>query len=208
MKITVRNLTKKIKDSEVLSDINLVFESGNVYGLCGENGSGKTMLMRAICGLILPSKGEVDIDGEIIGKDIDFPRSIGVLIENPAFVSNMTAIDNLLLLGSIRGEVNIGQIREYLRKINLDPDSKKKYRKFSLGMKQRLGIAAAFFEEQNIIILDEPYNALDENSVNSLNDMIMDAKRRGAIVLISSHNGTLLNEISDIIYRMRDGKIE
>jgi len=208
MIIEIKNLTKILKKYEVLSNINISLKSGKVYGLCGENGSGKTMLMRAICGLVLPTEGEVIIDGKIIGTQIDFPESVGILIENPAFINSMNAYRNLELLGEIRGIVDKEQIRYYLNKMYLDPDSRKRYRKFSLGMKQKLGIVAAFFEEPELIILDEPYNALDEKSVEALNSLIKESRERGALIIISSHNKELLEDISDEIIKMKDGKIE
>jgi ABC-2 type transport system ATP-binding protein len=208
MNIVISNLSKKIRDTIVLSNVNLSFQSGTIYGLCGENGSGKTMLMRAICGLILPTSGTVCIDGKVLGRDIDFPNDTGILIENPAFVSNMSAFDNLKLLSSIRDVSNEKSIREYIKKVGLDPDSKKKYKKFSLGMKQKLGIAAAFFEENELIILDEPYNALDEDSIEPVNNLIREAKERGAIVILASHNKELLTNIADILIKLKGGTIE
>jgi len=208
MNIVISNLSKKIRDTIVLSNVNLSFQSGTIYGLCGENGSGKTMLMRAICGLILPTSGTVCIDGKVLGRDIDFPNDTGILIENPAFVSNMSAFDNLKLLSSIRDVSNEKSIREYIKKVGLDPDSKKKYKKFSLGMKQKLGIAAAFFEENELVILDEPYNALDEDSIEPVNNLIREAKERGAIVILASHNKELLTNIADIIIKLKGGTIE
>ncbi len=208
MNIVISNLSKKIRDTIVLSNVNLSFQSGTIYGLCGENGSGKTMLMRAICGLILPTSGTVCIDGKVLGRDIDFPNDTGILIENPAFVSNMSAFDKLKLLSSIRDVSNEKSIREYIKKVGLDPDSKKKYKKFSLGMKQKLGIAAAFFEENELIILDEPYNALDEDSIEPVNNLIREAKERGAIVILASHNKELLTNIADILIKLKGGTIE
>ena len=147
MYVELKNISKTIKGTEVLHDINYRFEGGKIYGLKGKNGSGKTMLMRVICGLIVPSDGMVDINGEILGKEISFPRSIGVLIESPAFISNYTGMKNLQVLASIQNRIGVGEIRKALEEIGLEPDDKRTYRKYSLGMKQRLGIAAAVMEE-------------------------------------------------------------
>lgn len=206
--IEIKNLSKSIGNNTVLDNINLVFEPGHIYGLAGENGSGKTMLMRAICGLIYGDTGTVTIDGKRLGKDIDFPDSIGVLIENPSFMPGLTAYKNLEILSFIRGVVGKEQIIYYLNAVSLDPNSKKKYRKFSLGMKQKLGIAAAFFEEREIIVLDEPYNALDEESIVSVNKLITAAKERKAVVIMSCHNSDLLNDVCDTVFHMRNGRIE
>lgn len=144
--IEIKNLNKKIKGAEVLKDINLHLEGGKVYGLKGKNSSGKTMLMRAVCGLILPTGGSITINGEQLGKQISFPRSVGILIENPSFIPGYTGLKNLSVLAAIQKRVGEDEIRETLEKIGLDPDDKRTYRKYSLGMKQRLGIAAAVME--------------------------------------------------------------
>ncbi|MDD4700188.1 MAG: ATP-binding cassette domain-containing protein, partial [Oscillospiraceae bacterium] len=165
MYIGIENLTKTIKGATVLKNITVKFESGRVYGLKGKNGSGKTMLMRTICGLIRPTEGTVNIDGAILGKDISFPPSIGVLIENPAFISKYTGFKNLNILASIQNTINDLDIKQALFDVGLEPDDKRVYRKYSLGMKQRLGIACALMELPDIVLLDEPINALDENGV-------------------------------------------
>lgn len=206
--IRIEKFSKTIGGNVVLSDINLSLKTGKIYGLSGENGCGKTMLMRAICGLIRGDSGTIIVNGKSIGKDTDFPDDIGVLIENPSFVPNLNAFDNLNLLSMIRGKANKGKISFYLNAVSLDPTSRKKYRRFSLGMKQKLGIAAAFFEEPSIVILDEPFNALDEKTVEKVNDLIIQAKERGALVIVSCHNKELLEHVCDDIFSMRDGKIE
>lgn len=165
MYIEIKNLTKKIKNSTVLDNINLRFTGGNIYGLKGKNGSGKTMLLRIICGLILPTQGTVDINGDILGRDISFPKSIGVLIENPSFVPGYTGFRNLKILAEIHGKIDDRTIKDYISLVGLNPEDKKKYRKYSLGMKQRLGIACAIMENPDIVLLDEPINALDEKGV-------------------------------------------
>ena len=165
MTITLKNVTKTIGGNTVADSVNLTLKSGTVYGLCGYNGCGKTMLMRLISGLILPTKGDIFFDEKKLGKDIDFPENMGILIENPAFLGGLSGFDNLKLLASIKGKITDDIIKKTISRVGLDPDDKKKYRKYSLGMKQRLGIASAIMEAPELIILDEPTNALDSSGV-------------------------------------------
>ena len=207
MYIKITDVNKTIKKAPILRDINLEFTGGKVYGLRGKNGSGKTMLMRAICGLITPDSGIIDINGKILGKDISFPESIGVLIENPAFIGNYTGFKNLKVLASIQNRIGDEQIRKALEDIGLDPDDKRTYRKYSLGMKQKLGIAAAVMENPDIIILDEPINALDDVSVEKVHDILEEQKKRGAVIIIACHDKAELDQLSDEIIEISDGRI-
>lgn len=207
MNIKLENVSKTIKKAPILVDVNLEFEGGKVYGLKGKNGSGKTMLMRAICGLITPNSGTITIDGEVLGKDISFPRSVGVLIENPSFIANYTGFKNLKVLASIQNRINDEQIRSAIEKVGLDPDDKRTYRKYSLGMKQKLGIAAAFMEEPDIIILDEPINALDEAGAKQVHEILDEQKKRGAVIIIACHDKDELELLSDEIIEIYEGKI-
>lgn len=207
MYIKITDVNKTIKKAPILRDINVEFTGGKVYGLRGKNGSGKTMLMRAICGLITPDSGIIDIDGKILGKDISFPESIGVLIENPAFIGNYTGLKNLKVLASIQNRIGDEQIRKALEDIGLDPDDKRTYRKYSLGMKQKLGIAAAVMENPDIIILDEPINALDDVSVEKVHDILEEQKKRGAVIIIACHDKEELDQLSDEIIEISDGRI-
>lgn len=159
--IIIENLSKTIKNNKILDNVNLTFESGHVYGLVGRNGSGKTMLLRAICGLIFPDSGKVIIDGKQLHKDISFPESCGIIIENTDLLPNFSAFDNLKMLSEIKNTANDNMIKSAIKSVGLDPDSKKKVKTFSLGMKQRLSIAQALFEDPDILLLDEPTNALD-----------------------------------------------
>ena len=207
MYIKITDVNKTIKKAPILRDINLEFTGGKVYGLRGKNGSGKTMLMCAICGLITPDSGIIDIDGKILGKDISFPESIGVLIENPSFIGNYTGLKNLKVLASIQNRAGDEQIRKALKDIGLDPDDKRTYRKYSLGMKQKLGIAAAVMENPDIIILDEPINALDDVSVEKVHDILEEQKKRGAVIIIACHDKEELDQLSDEIIEISDGRI-
>ena len=201
MYIKITDVNKTIKKAPILRDINLEFTGGKVYGLR------KTMLMRAICGLITPDSGIIDIDGKILGKDISFPESIGVLIENPSFIGNYTGFKNLKVLASIQNRIGDEQIRKALEDIGLDPDDKRTYRKYSLGMKQKLGIAAAVMENPDIIILDEPINALDDVSVEKVHDILEEQKKRGAVIIIACHDKEELDQLSDEIIEISDGRI-
>ncbi len=206
MIIKLTNVSKTMKGVNVLDNINLELTNGKIYGLKGKNGSGKTMLMRAICGLIR-TEGTIEIDGKILGKDMSFPESIGALIENPAFISNYTGFKNLKVLASIQNRINDEDIRKALRLVQLDPNDKRTYRKYSLGMKQKLGIAAAFMENPDIIILDEPINALDEAAAKQIHEILEEQKKRGALIIIACHDKEELEMLSDEIIEIYEGKI-
>ncbi|MDD3278166.1 MAG: ATP-binding cassette domain-containing protein [Lachnospiraceae bacterium] len=207
VQIEINNVTKRIHKNLVLQDVTAVMHEGRIYGLQGVNGSGKTMLMRTIIGLIRPSEGNVSINGKIIGKDIEFPESIGFLLENPAFLGRYSGFDNLNMLAGIRKTATVEQVRDTIRLVGLDPGDKKKYRKYSLGMKQRLGIAAAIMEEPDIVILDEPTNALDESGIYLVKNILLRQKERGALVIISCHDIGILRELSDEIFKLDTGRI-
>lgn len=208
MKIQVVEVTKRIRKNLILDNVSLEMESGKIYGLQGPNGSGKTMLMRLLCGLIKANKGKVLIDGKEIGKDIDFPESVGLLIENPAFWGNYTGLKNLELLAELQKRIDTEQIRETISDVGLDPDDKRHFSKYSLGMKQRLGIAAAIMEKPEIILLDEPTNALDERGVAEICDLIRREKERGALIVIACHDADILEDLADEIYTIYEGKVE
>lgn len=207
MGIIIRSLNKTIKNQKVLSDISLNFDYGHVYGLQGKNGSGKTMLMRIVCGLVHPTSGEVEIDGEIIGKDIKFPRSIGALIESPTFLPNCSAMENLEMLALIQNNISKEELIDVLNIVGLSPTDKKKYRKFSLGMKQRLGIASAIIGNPRIILLDEPFNALDVAGVEKIRNLIKQLKENGTLIVLACHNHEELYDLSDEILVLDNGKI-
>ena len=205
--IKISNLSKKIRGAQVLTDINLELKGGTVYGVSGKNGCGKTMLMRSICGLIKPTKGEIEINGKILWKDISFPQSIGALIENPAFLGGYTGFENLRILADIKGIATDEQIKETIAKLGLDPEDKRKYRKYSLGMKQKLGIACAIMESPDVIILDEPINAIDEKGVTLVEEVLNELKEQGKIILIACHDKEELELLTDTIFYMEEGKI-
>lgn len=205
--IVIQNLSKTIKKNVVIQDVSMELQSGTVYGFKGINGSGKTMLMRLICGLIRPTQGEVSINGKVLGKDLSFPESVGVFLENPAFLGSYSGFQNLKLLASIKSVADDEAIRSALSRVGLRPDDHKKYRKYSLGMKQRLGIAAAIMERPDIVILDEPTNSLDADGVNLVKSVIKDEKKRGALVIISCHDAELLQDLSDETFLLEQGRL-
>ncbi|WP_071396578.1 ATP-binding cassette domain-containing protein [Bacillus tuaregi] len=207
MYIELKGLTKKISKTTVLDNISLSMEKGKIYGLKGKNGSGKTMLMRAICGLIVPSEGRININGDILGKDISFPKSVGALIENPGFIGSYTGFKNLKILADIKGEIDNNTINDVLLEVGLDPGDKKKYKKYSLGMRQKLGIAAAIMENPELIILDEPINALDEQSTNKVRDILQRRRKEGALIIVSCHDKEELEFLSDEIFIIENGRI-
>lgn len=203
--IELEHITKSIKKAEILKDISLSFASGKIYGLRGKNGCGKTMLMRTISGLLFPDSGRIVINGRELHKDMDFPESIGVLIENPSFLPQYTGYKNLKLLGSIGGKTGDADIRLALERVGLDPEDKRTYRKYSLGMKEKLGIANAIMGEPDIIILDEPINALDEESVEKIKAVLIELKEKGRLIIIACHDREELEYLSDVVYVLKDG---
>lgn len=206
--IEVKNYTKKIKDNVILDNINLILEKGKIYGFVGRNGSGKTMLFRAICGLIRPTEGQVIIDGQSITKDIDFPNSCGVILETPGFWGDLTGFECLKNIASINSKINEEDINKWMIKLGLNPKDKRQFKKYSLGMKQKLALVQAFMEEPELIILDEPTNALDEESIINLRNILMDFRKKGVTVLIASHNRSEIENLSDKIFNINLGKLK
>ena len=207
MNIKISHVSKTIKNNPVIKDISMELQSGAVYGFKGINGSGKTRLMRLISGLIRPSQGEISMNGKILGKDISFPNSIGVFLENPAFLDAYSGFNNLKLLASIKSVASDEDIRNTLLRVGLDPNSDKKYKKYSLGMKQRLGIAAAIMEKPEIVILDEPTNSLDEDGVDLVKHIVRNEKERGALVVVSCHDEEILKGMSDEVFLLEQGRL-
>lgn len=208
MKIDIKDYTKVIKKKTILDNVNISFESGKIYGLHGRNGSGKTMLLRAICGLILPTSGEVFIDGKVIGKDIEFPESVGIIIENMTMLTDYSAFDNLKILSKIKKIATDEDIRNALELVGLDPNDKKKVKAFSLGMKQKLNIAQAIMEKPKLLLLDEPTNALDEEAVNDVRRLLLEMKEQGVLIIIASHNKEDLEVLCDDLVEIYEGRIK
>ena len=208
MNISIEHVTKKIKDATVLKDICLEMKGGTVYGLQGKNGSGKTMLMRAISGLIRPTSGRIVINGEQLHKNISIPRSIGLLLENPSLLPEYDASQNLKLLAKMQGGVPEDEIRQLIRDVGLEDAGHKKVEKYSLGMKQRLGIAAAILGSPDIILLDEPINAIDGEGVEEIRSLILSLTNEKRIIIVACHDKEEMNLLADEIVHLRDGRIE
>lgn len=204
--VKVENVTKYFKQEKVLDDVNMNLETGHIYGIVGKNGAGKTVLFKIIAGFIKPSSGKVTVAGKIIGVDRDFPDSLGLIIETPGFLSQYNAYQNLLYLANINNKISKEDIKEAIRMVGLDPDSNKKVGKFSLGMRQRLGIAQAIMENPNLIILDEPMNGLDKKGIEDVKELLLKLKGDGKTILMASHYAEDM-EICDEVFQMEDGKL-
>lgn len=204
--VKVENVTKYFKQEKVLDDVNMNLETGNIYGIVGKNGAGKTVLFKIIAGFIKPSSGKVTVAGKIIGVDRDFPDSLGLIIETPGFLSQYNAYQNLLYLANINNKISKEDIKESIRMVGLDPGSNKKVGKFSLGMRQRLGIAQAIMENPNLIILDEPMNGLDKKGIEDVKELLLKLKGDGKTILMASHYAEDM-EICDEVFQMEDGKL-
>lgn len=205
--IELKHVTKVIRKNTVLDDVSFTFENGKVYGLYGENGSGKTMLLRAMAGLIVPTAGEVISDGKCLHRDISFPENAGIVIEHMELLPKFSAKENLRLLAKIRRNASEEDICRALQRVGLSPDLEKKVKKYSLGMKQRLNIAQAIFEKQTAILLDEPTNALDEEGVSLIYRIIEEERDRGAVIVIATHHKEDLQKVCDQVLRISRGRI-
>lgn len=204
--VEIQQISKDIGGTTILKDINITVERGKAYGIVGRNGSGKSMLFKAICGLVNITTGEIRVFGDII-KDGKFPKDTGIIIEKPGFLPQYSAFNNLKILASIKKQIDDEKIRKTLLLVGLDPLNKKQVKKFSLGMKQRLGIAQALMEDPKLLILDEPMNGLDADGVKQIRSILLELKAKGVAILLASHNEDDINEISDYIYQMNDGKL-
>lgn len=203
--VRVENAVKMYGEYQVLKDVSCALERGKIHGLVGRNGSGKTVLMKSICGFTPLTSGCVLVDGLQIGKDIDVPRNTGIIIEAPGFLPNYSAVNNLKLLAAISGHASAERIHSVLETVGLDPLSRKHVGKFSLGMRQRLGIAQAIMEKPELLILDEPFNGLDERGVREMRDVFLRMRDEGATLLVASHNPIDISELCDAVYEMDDG---
>ena len=200
LNLIVNNVSKQLKGKTILSNIYLNLKGGNIYGFVGENGSGKTMLFRAISGLMEISEGEILLNEKVLHKDMKVLPNLGIMIENAGLYPELTGLDNLKLLAKLNRKIGETEIREAIKKVGLDADDKRTFRKYSLGMKQRIVFAQAIMEKPDILLLDEPTNALDEKGVNSIRQIIYEEKQRGALILIASHNKEDIQILSDEIY--------
>ncbi|MDQ0929748.1 ABC-2 type transport system ATP-binding protein [Bacillus atrophaeus] len=205
--IKLENVTKTLNSNMVVNNVSLQLESGNIYGFRGANGSGKSMLLRVISGLLVPEKGVITVNQSILHKDISFPESMGIVIENPEFIPHLTGKQNLKVLASIKKQATDMDINHALNVVGLDKNDSRKYKKFSLGMKQRLAIGQAIMENPDLLILDEPTNALDEATIERIKTFLDEYKKRNKLILISSHDKYFLELISDQIYEVKEGRV-
>lgn len=195
--IEVKNVYKSFGKEQVLKNISLSIPPGSIYGVVGNNGSGKTVLMKCICGFMKCDRGTIWVNGKQIGKEIDFPEHLGVIIETPGFIPNLSGYKNLKILASLKGRIGKQEIRETLHKVGLNPDMKKPVTKYSLGMRQRLGIAQAIMENPKVLVLDEPFNGLDRHGVVEMRMLLKELKAEGKAILLASHNAQDIEELCD-----------
>lgn len=203
--IRLDNLTKSFGEELVLKGITHNFEKGKIHGIMGFNGSGKTVMFKCICGFLKPDSGSVIVDGKRIGKDVDFPDSIGVIIENPGFLLGLSGFENLKRLAALKGLISNDDIKAAIQRVGLDPMSKKKVGQYSLGMRERLGIAQAIMEDPDLLILDEPFNGLDKKGAAEVCELLKELKERKKTILIAAHNMQEIEWLCDSICEMDAG---
>lgn len=208
MKIVLKNIKKEYKKNIILEDVNIEFEDGNIYGFIGRNGSGKSLLLKLICGFIVPTAGQIIYDDKILNKDIVVPPSTRCLIERPQFIPTLSGYKNLELIANIKKIITKEEIERALKNVGLYEEKDKKYYKYSLGMKQKLGIAQVLMENPKIIILDEPFNGIDYESVNKIKKLLVEEKEKGKIIIISSHIKEDINELSNKIFEFDNCKVK
>ncbi len=205
--ISIEDVTKRFCGVTVLNKVSMEIESGSVVGLVGRNGSGKTVLMKCICGLISPTSGSITVRGKQVGKDVDIPDNIGVIIETPGFLPNFSGYNNLMQLAKIRRKIGKADVRAAIQRVGLDPDDKKHVGKYSLGMRQRLGLAQAIMEDPDLLILDEPMNGLDKDGVKDMRQYLLDLKSQGKTILIASHSAEDIDVLCDTVCEMDKGNL-
>ncbi len=205
--VSVQHVCMEFKGERVLDDVTHDFEEGKIHGIIGNNGSGKTVLFKCICGFLIPTQGKILVDYEQVGRDMDFPEDLGLIIETPGFLPNLSGIKNLQILASLRKKINNKEIVETIRRVGLDPAMKKHVGKYSLGMRQRLGIAQAIMEDPSILILDEPFNGLDKQGVADMRELIKGLRNLGKTILLASHNAADIDELCDTVCEMDAGKL-
>lgn len=203
--IIIEDVCLTLQKNEILRSISVHFERGRIHGLIGRNGSGKTMLMKCICGFVKPTSGTILVDGKRIGKDCDFPESVGIIIETPGFIPYYSGYKNLKLLADLRGKIKADDIKNTMQKVGLDPNLKCHVRKYSLGMRQRLGLAQAIMENPDLLILDEPMNGLDKDGVKDIRQYLLDLKAQGKTILIASHSAEDIDVLCDTVCEMDKG---
>ena len=206
--IEVQNVVKRFRDQVVLKNVSISFEKGKIHGIVGRNGSGKTVLFKCICGLMHPEEGVILVNGKRVGRDVDMPEDIGAIIEAPGFLPNYSGYKNLRFLANIRRKIGKEEILNVLKTVGLDPESRKHVGKYSLGMRQRLGIAQAIMEDPEILILDEPMNGLDNAGVQDIRALLLELKAQGKTILLASHNHEDSAALCDTVHEMDGGVLE
>ena len=206
--LKINNLYLNIREKQILSDVNMALQNGKIYGLTGDNGSGKTMLMKCICGFVKPSSGNVIVDDKEVGVDMDYLNNAGIIIETPGFIPYYSGMKNLKMLAGINGKTSVSQIKNAISLCGLDPELKVPVKKYSLGMRQRLGIAQAIMEDNEILILDEPMNGLDKNGVVLIRELLLNLKRKGKLIILASHNKEDIDVLCDEVYYVDCGNIK
>lgn len=203
--VDIKSVTKQYDTNKVLKEVSMTCETGKIYGLIGRNGSGKTVLLKCICGLVIPTSGEVRVWGQSVGKDVDFPENIGFIIESPGFLLQESGLSNLKHLASIRGKIGIDEIRKSMDTVGLDPDLKLHVGKYSMGMRQRLGIAQAIMEKPKLLVLDEPMNGLDNQGVEHIRSVLLSLKEKGVTIVLASHFKEDISYLCDEVYQIDAG---
>ena len=206
--IKVENLSKQFGKTEVLHQVNVSFAKGQIHGLIGRNGSGKTMLLKCICGFVPATSGTITVQGKVVGKDIDIPKNIGIIIETPGFLPGYSAYKNLKFLADISGKADKQAVKDAIKKVGLDPELKRHVGKYSLGMRQRLGLAQAIMEDPDILLLDEPMNGLDNEGVEEMRKFLLELKEQGKTIIIASHSKEDIEVLCDTVSEMDKGRLE
>lgn len=205
--IEIKNVKKYFKNNKALDDVSMSLEKGKIYGIIGRNGSGKTVLLKLICGIMKMTEGSIEIDGKRIGKDINIPDNVGVIIETPGFIKEYSGMDNLKFLAGLSGKYSKESLEKLMEQVGLDPKEKKRVANYSLGMRQKLGIAQAIMGNPDILILDEPTNGLDKKSVEEFRKLMLEFKEQGKTILLASHSSEDIKILCDRVYELEAGKL-
>lgn len=206
--IIINNVSKSFKENTVLKNVSIAFEKNKIHGLIGRNGSGKTMLLKCICGFVPVTSGEIIVNGKRIGVDTDVPKDVGIIIEAPGFLPNYSAYKNLMFLASINSSISKEEIKNAIKRVGLDPENKKWVGKYSLGMRQRLGIAQAIMENQSILLLDEPMNGIDKHGIHEIRELLINLRNEGKTIILSSHSAEDIDILCDTVCEMDNGILE
>lgn len=205
--ISLKSVSLQIKETQILNDISAEFQDGQIHGIIGRNGSGKTMLMKCISGFVRPTGGEIQVDDKVVGKDVDFPADMGLIIETPGFIPYYSGLKNLKQLADLNKKITVEQIKECMELVGLDPNMKRAVKKYSLGMRQRLGIAQAIMENPSILILDEPFNGLDLDGLEQMRELMLRLKKEGKNIILASHNKEDIEILCDTVHELKQGQM-